>query len=460
MRSRISTLALALALAPAMWAFGASAAPITATFAPTSADLPNPDRGFYSWVSSDLITEFDVGSVRAAYSRGHRLVHAPVSLAAWRHSDIPASALNTLGTRLEAIRAEGMKAELLFAYDFTEGGNDATSAQIARHLEQLKPVLAAHAEAIPYLRAGFIGAWGEWHSSKSRNSCGYHSGDTPCDVADANRLIVRDALLANVPATTQIAFRYPGDLKLWYPDANAPAQVASHNDCFLAGPTDSGTYPTPDLRTYIQQLTKKASFGGETCQGADEPIRKDCEDILAEGPQYHLAWLNADYAPLVLNTWKSQGCYTTVSAQMGYRVQLDKVTHPAHVERGSGVLVQVDLRNVGWSRMFVARPLEVRLKHRTTGAIVKAGNGKLSKLPAQGQASSRIGITVTVPANAAIGTYDVLLAAPDAFAKNRGDVRFAVRFANADRVSAGQQWRPSDATFSTGTSVKVVKPAK
>lgn len=457
MPSRIST--LALALAPAVWAFSASAAPISATFAPTSADLPNPDRGFYSWVSSDLITELDIGSVRSAYSRGQRLVHAPVLLAPYRTSDIPSSVLNTLGARLEAIRAEGMKAELLFAYDFTAGGNDATAHQIARHLTQLKPVLAAHAEAIPYMRAGFIGAWGEWHSSKSGNSCGYHSGDTSCDTANANRLIVRDALLANVPATTQVDFRYPGDLELWYPDAKAPAQVGFHNDCFLAGPTDTGTYPTPDLRTYIQKLTIKGSSGGETCQGADEPLRKSCADILAEGPQYHLAWLNADYAPQVLDNWKAEGCYPTVSGQMGYRIQLDKVTHPAKVERGNSMVVQVDLRNVGWSRMFVDRSLEVRLKHRTSGAIIQASNGKLSKLPAQGQVSSRIGVTVTVPSDAAAGAYDVLLAAPDAFAKNRGDVRFAVRFANADRVSAGQQWKASDATFSTGTSVKVVKPA-
>lgn len=444
-------------MALAAWAGGANAASVTATFASTSADLPNPDRGFYSWAGSDLINDFDIASVRAGYKRGQRLVHAPVMLGPYRTSDIPASVLNTLGTRLEAIRAEGMKAELLFAYDFTAGGNDATAAQIARHLQQLKSVLAAHAEVIPYMRAGFIGAWGEWHSSKAGNSCGYHSGDTPCDVADANRLIVRDALLANVPATTQVDFRYPGDLQLWYPDAKAPARVGFHNDCFLAGPTDTGTYPNQASRTYIQKLTIKGSSGGETCDG-DTPLRKSCTDILAEGPQYHLAWLNADYAPQIIDNWKAEGCYPTVSAQMGWRIQLDKITHPDKAERGASVLVQVDLRNVGWSRMFVDRPLEVRLKHRTSGAIIQASNGKLSKLAAQGQASSHIGVTVEVPANAATGTYDVLLASPDAFAKNRNDVRFAVRFANADRVSMGQQWNAAAATFSSGTSVKVVNP--
>ncbi|MEK8033836.1 DUF4832 domain-containing protein [Ideonella sp. DXS29W] len=457
--SKPSVTALAFAAACALATPLALAASVSATFSPTSADLPNPDRGFYSWAGSDLITDFDIGSVKAGYARGQRLVHAPVSLAAYRQTDIPASVLTTLGSRLEAIRAEGMKAELLVAYDFTAGGNDATASQIARHLAQLKPVLAAHAEVIPYMRAGFIGAWGEWHSSKSGNSCGYHSGDTSCDTADANRLIVRDALLANVPATTQIAFRYPGDLKLWYPDVNAPKQVASHNDCFLAGPTDSGTYPSPDLRTYIQELTRKASFGGETCENADTPVRSSCADILKEGPQYHLAWLNADYAPSVLNTWKSEGCYSTVSAQMGYRIQLDRLNHPGKIKQGGNLTVHVDLRNVGWARMFVDRALEVRLTHRSSGEVLTGRGGKLSKLAAQATGSSRFDVSVPIPADAPAGTYDVSLAAPDAFAKNGGDVRFAVRFANADRAADGQQWHAADASFSTGTAVKVVKPA-
>ncbi|HEX7687034.1 MAG TPA: DUF4832 domain-containing protein, partial [Burkholderiaceae bacterium] len=432
-----------------------SATAVTAAFASTSADIPNPDRGFYVWGGSDFVTSFDLGSIQAGFANGQRLALASISLAAYRTSDLPASFLSTLSSNLAAVRSAGMKVSLLFAYDFSASGADASAAQIKRHLEQLQPVLAANADVIPYMRAGFIGAWGEWHSSQSGNSCGYNSGSTPCSTADANRAIVRDALLANVPSTTQIGFRYPADLQLWYPSGNAPARVGMHNDCFLAGPTDTGTYTSSGQRPFAQTLTQRGAFGGETCEGGETPVRSSCSDILSEGAQYHLAWLNSVYAPSVLNAWKSGGCYSQVSATMGYRIQVDRVTHESAVARGATLAVDVDLRNVGWARMFVARKLVITLRNRSTGAVVVASGGDLSALPEQATSSSRITVSVPVPAGAATGMYDVLLSAPDVFAATKGDARFAVRFANADQSSSGQVWSASAATLATGTAVQV-----
>ena len=428
----------------------------SAAFASTSADIPNPDRGFYGWAGSDFVSSFDLGSVQSAYANGMRLVLGSINLGAWRTSDLPASFLSQLNANLGAVRSAGMKVTLLFAYDFSGSGADATAAQIERHLAQLKPVLAANADVIPYLRAGFIGAWGEWHSSQSGNSCGYQSGSTSCATADANRAAIRDALFANVPATTQIAFRYPVDLQLWYPSASAaPARVGLHNDCFLAGPTDSGTYTDSSQRPYAQALTVRGAFGGETCDNAETPVRSTCADILSEGAQYHLAWLNSSYASSVLNAWKSGGCYSTVSSLMGYRIQIDRVTHDQTVARGGTATVAVDLRNVGWARMFVARALQVTLRNRSTGATITAQGGDLSTLPEQATGSSRVTVSVNVPAGAATGTYDVLLSAPDAFATTRSDVRFSVHFANADQSGAGQAWQASTGSLSTGTSLTV-----
>ena len=419
--------------------------------------MPNPDRGFYGWSGSDFVNSYDSGSVQSAYSSGQRLVLARVSLGSYRYADLPASFLSTLSSRFASIRSAGMKVTLWFAYDgFSGSGADATAAQIKRHLEQLKPVLAANADVIPYMRAGFIGGWGEWHSSQSGNSCGYNSGSTSCSTANANRAIVRDALLANVPATTQIAFRYPADLQLWYPSASsAPARVGMHNDCFLAGPTDTGTYTNSTSRGYAQELTKQGSFGGETCENAESPIRSSCSDILSEGAQYHLAWLNSAYAGSVLNSWKNGGCYTTVSSKMGYRIQVDRVTHGTVVTRGNTMPVSIDLRNVGWARMFVARSLVVTLRNRVTGATITASGGNLGTLPSQATASTRITVNVAVPTSAATGSYDVLLSAPDAFSSTKGDVRFAVRFANADQPDAGQTWNTAGATLSAGTTLRI-----
>jgi hypothetical protein len=427
----------------------------SATFATTTSNIPNPDRGFYGWCGGDLISNFDLASAQGEYTNGLRLVHAAINLSAYRTVDLPSSLLTTMGTNLGSLRSAGLKVDMVFSYDFSAGGNDTTVAWMTRHIQQLGPVLTANADVIPYMRAGFIGAWGEWHSSQSGNSCGYNSGSTTCATADANRLIVRDALLANVPSTTQIGFRYPADLDQWYPSASAPAQVGMHNDCFLAGPSDSGTFSSTAMRTFAKTLTGHGSFGGETCDNAETPVRSTCADILSEGAQYHLAWLNSLYASSLINVWKAAGCYTTVSSMMGYRLQLDRVTHAAATGRGTTVPVQVDLHNVGWARMFVARSLTVTLRNRSTGATITATGGNLSQLVEQASTSTSVTVNVAVPATAATGTYDVLLSAPDAFPAIKGDVRYAVRFANADQSGAGQSWNSSSATMSTGTALQI-----
>jgi hypothetical protein len=428
----------------------------TATFRSTGADMPNPDRGFYGWSGADLLTSFEPNSVQASFAAGQRLVLVPVVLGSYRISDLPAAALSTMSQNLAALRASGMKATLLFSYDFTAGGQDASAAQIKRHLEQLQPVLAANADIIPFMRAGFVGAWGEWHSSQAGNSCGYNApASVTCAQADANRLIVRDALLANVPSTTQLGFRYPPDLRKWYPNAAQQTRAGLHNDCFLAGPTDSGTFENLGDRDYAKTLTEQTAFGGELCDNAGTPLRDTCADILSEGAQYHLAWLNINFGLPIINRWKADGCFAEVSRTMGYRLQLDAVSHASDVAAGQTVAINVDLRNVGWARMFSARQVVATFKHKVTGAVFQTSAGNLQTLPPQAAVSTRLTLNMAVPAGAAAGDYTLSLSVPDVFASTATDPRFSVRFANADDAAAGQTWTASNASFITGTVLKV-----
>jgi Domain of unknown function (DUF4832)/Domain of unknown function (DUF4874) len=402
------------------------------------------------------VNNLDVGFIQSGYAAGRRLVFARVPLDNYRTIDFPDTWLKSLNASFTAVRAAGMKVSLVFSYDFNPSGIDATAAQIKRHTEQLKPILEANADVIPYMRAGFIGAWGEWHSSQSGNSCGYGSpASVSCTTADANRIIIRDALLANMPVTTQIGFRNPPDLHKWYPATSPPSRAGVHNDCFLAGPTDTGTYPSEADRVYTRALTENVAFGGETCEDTTTELRTACSDILSEGAQYHLAWLNIDYAPKFINAWKANGCFDEVSRSMGYRLQLDSLNHAAQATRGDVVALAVDLRNVGWARIFSARKLVATLKHKTTGASITASAGNLQSLPPQANASTRVTINLTIPAAAQTGDYDVHLSAPDVFSTTATDPRFAVRFANADNASLKQNWDASTALFKTGTSLAV-----
>lgn len=427
----------------------------TVAFAPSNADFPNPDRGFYAAGDADFLSWSNPDTLREAHAAGRRLVLARVQLDVWRDADLPPSLLAELGERLAQVRAAGMKVTLLFNYDFSAAGQDASAERIRRHLQQLKPVLAAHADVIPFMRAGFIGAWGEWHSSSAGNSCTGRPGSEACAQAEAARVLVRDALLENVPDTTQIGIRYPADLMQWYPDPAQQRRLGLHNDCFLAGPSDTGTYTRPGQREYVQALSARTAFGGETCVNGQAPERDTCADILAEGRQYHLTWLNADYAPSVIEGWKTQGCLPQVSAFMGYRLQLDGLTHAGEGLRAQALSFDIDLRNVGWAHFFTPRRLVVTLRHRVSGAVWTGGAGDLRELPPQATASSRIRVAVTVPAAAEPGDHEVWLGAPDIFPSTQGDRRFAVRFANADTADGSQVWSAPWGQFRTGSTVRV-----
>jgi hypothetical protein len=425
---------------------------VTTTFTPSSATLPNPERGWYVWASGDFGASIDSAALGTAYGTGVRLAYAVVDLGAFRATPLSTAFLDGLSTRLGTLRGLGMKAVLRFAYDYAAAGNDAPATQIVSHLQQLAPLLSANEDTIAVFQAGFIGAWGEWHSSKNSNSFGYmtNPGVTQAQ-ADANRLLVRDAILAAVPPSIPIAFRYPADLVKWWPQATQQRRAGLHNDCWLAGPTDTGTYASQAERTYVAALSTSATFGGETCD-ADTPLRTSCADVRAEGAQYHLSYLNRQFYAGFITAWTAGGCLDEVTRQMGYRLQLDEVSHPARAAAGSTVQVTVKLRNVGWARLFSARPLAVRL---TQGAQVFTASSAqlLSSLPAQATGSSTFTVDVPIPAGAPRGSYEVSLAAPDVFPRTRADARFAIRFANAD--AGAQAWSATSARFATGTSLVV-----
>jgi hypothetical protein len=140
---------------------------------------------------------------------------------------------------------------------------------------------------------------------------------------------------------------------------------------------------------------------------------------------------------------------------MGYRLQLDGLVHAGDATAGESVVFDVDLRNVGWARAFTPRRLVVTLRHRETGATWSGAAGDLRELPPQASASSRIRVTLTLPAGAQLGMHDVWLGAPDVFAATEADPRFAVRFANADSADGLQLWSTSHGRFRTGSTVRV-----
>lgn len=442
------------------------AAPVVFTqFSGTDAEIANPERGFYRWAWTDL-DQFSKSDGADAYKNGIRIVYAMVRLDGYKSSALPASLLSRLRTAFANARQSGVKVIPRFVYNYPASETeyrDVTDASLSRvlaHIAQLKPVLQENTDVIAYLQAGFIGAWGEWHTSSSGLA------------SSTNRTAIRDALLDAMPKDQFVQFRYPPHLMAWFASApgessalngSAASRSGVHNDCFLASATDVGTYSDnastrTEQRNYTMALSKVSPFGGETCDPADEDgaqPRTSCAAILGEGKQFSLTYLNSEYYTEAFHSrWKKDGCYAEVQRSMGYRLEFLSTEHAATAAAGAAWPIRMAVRNVGWARPYKPRQLSVFLKHRVSGNVLKLVT---SVDPRTWTASNTFAhdISVVIPSTAQPGDYDIYLALPDGAAQINGDPRFAVRPANADNAGSRQAWDAALGAFSTGTIVTV-----
>lgn len=412
---------------------------VSIAFTPSDADFPNPERGYYVPVKDGEMSARTLEAFARKYDT--RLFYYPADLGPYRATRLPADYLDALARRFAAVRAAGAKLVLRFVYDDTAVGRDAPLTIVRQHLAQLHPVLAANVDVIAYLQAGLIGAWGEGHTSTN-------------DLASpASKAAIRDAWLDAAPESLSIQFQ-PADVRAW----GGPPRIAAKNDCLLANDTDAHHFPGglhDPLRRYLQAVNEHAPYGGETCRspGRPEQARMGCDAILAEGAAYKLAYLNLSFYRAFHESWRAGGCAQQVAISLGYRFQLDGVAHAAGVARGGTLRVEVDLRNVGWARIFSARKLVATLRDPATGRSVAASAGDLRSLAPSASRSSRIAAELRV--DAPPGRYELFLSAPDVHASTHDDPRFSVRFANADDPRRGQAWIGSRGELKTGTSVTV-----
>ena len=427
-----------------------NASMLSVQFTPSTLDFPNPERGFYKYAADPA--KLDADYLNSITQQGYRLIYTPADLSAWRNQDLPQSYLNALNEGFELMRQAGVKAVLRFAYDYEASGKDTNLAQVKRHIEQLKPIINRNADVIAVWQGGFIGAWGEWHSSAN----GLNS--------DSNKKEIAQALLAALPANRQLNLRYPYDLIKWYgtpasaedfANNSEKARIGIHNDCYLASIDDTGTYqPRRDLTIDAQRLFTRAqvqytSFGGETCAPIAQ-ARTTCSDILREGKEYRLGYLNYDYHEDFINGWEKEGCMADVRKNIGYRIELSQFQISSKAQSGS-LKWALKLSNQGWARPLNPRDIVVRFTSADgSSKDVALENTNLRTLDAG--ASAQWEGTLTLPGLSA-GEYSVSLGAPDPDARLAGNTRFSLRFANAD--SGSVQWNLRTGFLDTGLKVQV-----
>jgi hypothetical protein len=389
------------------------------TFEPTDELLLNPERGFYA--SANLVDAPDLSDLRAS---GVTLVHSYVRLDDYRTSDLPASLLEQVAAGFERAREAGVKVILRFAYNFgpyPDSEPDAPKSWVLQHIQQLEPLLAANSDVIAVVQAGFIGAWGEWHTSTN--------GLTD----PAARQEILETLVDAVPASRAVQLRYPAYKKLLYGEPltaatafmdSYAARVGHHNDCFVSSDTDVGTYPEAEVDAYRDYVGADSVFvpmGGETC--ALSPPRSECPSALLEMEKLHFTYINREFHEGVVQSW--QACLPEMQRRLGYRLSLVSANVPQAVKPGGSFTLRVELENSGFAAPINARPVLV---------VLSGAEGELTALLADVDVrrwleGAELQARLRVPSSAKTGPYRLALRLPDA-ALTLQQPEYCLRFAN------------------------------
>lgn len=407
-------------------------------FSEDNTDFANPERGFLSHKEfkasggRSVISDYVFESQREL---GRTLMYTIYYLDSFFESPISDDYLAYIRANLDAFRAHGFKCVLRFSYkrsyDQSAKPWDPTWEVISGHIDQLTPIFREYADVLMVLEAGFIGTFGEWYYTTT-------FGFEPKTVEDyQSRRELTDKLLAAVPASRQIAIRYPAAIMGMYDIAlkdtltqatahngSVLSRLAHHNDCFVSSRDDVGTYHSRDERPFVYANTRYTIWGGETCSLIKTLQTHDY--CLEMSEAHHMTYLNDDYNKQVLQRWKDEDCYDEISLRMGYRLVLDRAFVTPEPAKGKDLRVVLKIRNVGFAAPQNPRAVEIVLTGPETLTFKVDADPRFWFENME----STLDATVKIPETAKSGTYTVSLNLPDPEPTIHDNPRFSIRLAN------------------------------
>ena len=427
--------------------------------------FPNPERGFTEELGGETMLSNSGNHViqpeaswyfTSSDRANQTLVVAIYYLGNYRSQDLSSQILQGFNEDMQILRNKGFKCVLRFAYDWNSN-NDATVAWTKRHIEQLKPYLAANADVIYVLQTGFVGQWGEWYYSS------HHGNET--QNLTANRRQILEAMIDACPSDRFLLVRYPMIKTEYLGDETAltssqayttatRARIGHHNDAFLNSYGNDGTYASnnksddPAVRQYIANETLYVPNGGETNVESSSKANSVYTQAESEMSTYHWSFCGSTYAEAVTNKWRSSGIYDNLDRKMGYRYQLVSGTYSDQVAPGGKLSVNMQIRNTGYAPLYNERHAYIVLKNGNNVYSLQLNSDPRRWLP--NDAVTTINEQLTVPTNVPAGTYQLYLHMPDKYASLASNPKYAIRFANQ-----GNLWDSSTGMNKLNASVVV-----
>jgi hypothetical protein len=360
----------------------------TKSYIYTSADIANPERGWYDGYyshngGSSLSTTYVPLKAQELIKNREKDNITLILRLFYLHefidqANVSAEYLTKIQADFDSIRAAGVKCIVRFAYSASQSAAiwDATPEKVFSHIESLGSVLSSNADVIAGVQAGFIGAWGEWYYTKNFATNGY----IPNEEDQLNRRKVVEELLKILPENISVQGRTPAIMrnivqsnepisKAEAFDGSFKSRVGHHNDCFLANKSDYGTYVNLDTDlAYLRESTKYTIAGGETCDASNS--YSDCVNASPRMADLHWTYLNRDYNKQVYDKWIQQGCYNEINIALGYRIYLTESLIDDSVNSGSALNLSLTFVNEGYAAPTQYKPIKIVLSNTLTGSRI------------------------------------------------------------------------------------------
>lgn len=412
---------------------------VTESFSENDRIFANPERGFYKHFDclKSSASPLSVSAVQAERTGNNvTLFYTGHYLTEFVKSDISDKYLQLFRKNMQALRDGGAKCILRFAYtnDQDKKPWDATPEWVARHIEQLKPIIQEYSDVILCFQSGFIGVWGEGYYTDNF----FFDPQTPEE--HAKRKVVVDAMLDAIPSDRQVALRTPMFKRNMYAtsytdtltlatayDGSAKARLGAFNDCFGAAADDYGTFLGQDTREYWKKDTRYTLMGGETCNVSDYC---KCKQSMKDLEDYHWTYLNQGYNASVLSRWESEGCMDDVKRRLGYRLSLSEVSVSKNPSPGAGFRVRISLKNSGFAAPANPRAVELVLVDGEGNKTVYALNDVDPRYWFAGQ-TNIVDKLINLPDDAS-GKCTLYLNLPDPKETLHDNPLYSIRLANDD----------------------------
>jgi hypothetical protein len=414
---------------------------ISTAYRPYDGEIVNPERGFHDieWVTNHpgYTAATDFSNVRR---QGYSLIRIHIGLDDFKNGPMSGARLEEIRSAFRNVREAGLKAlpivSYLFPLDRDSPRIDAPLSVVNTHLEQLRPVFEEYKDVIALFMGGFIGPWGEWHSSSNN----LHQEPGLSQVYNKFLDVIPSDLILLVRYVDQLR-KLPGEkvTERIAHNGSKAARTGLKNMCFLVDSTDGGTYWGEGDKSYLAELSKFIPVGGEACAGSStytsgSETRYDCDEAQEELERYHWSLMSPN--DILFERWEDQGCLDTITNRLGYRLELETSSIQQQVRPNGTMAVRFVVRNTGYAAPFNPRGLAIVLKNQRTGArysmsILQERSSTLDPRKWYREAGDiTVTVSPTVPANVPAGTYDVYLSLHDPEPSLSNRPAYSIRLAN------------------------------